>query len=207
MPLDGRFVDRVCAEGERARIRAAPEPRRALWRAWAAKEAAYKVVSKRLGSPPPFVHARFRVDEHATGRGTVTFRDLSVPFREEPTSDADALHLVAWHPADSPTIEAAVEPLPPGPAPLHRLSERERRAVHSAASGWVRLTARARASVLLGRPDADLQIVCDDGPPGRAAPRLLVGGRATGWDVSLSHHGRWVAWALCRGGSPATAGS
>ena len=46
---DTRFVDRVFTAFERERIVEAPDPDRALWRRWAAKESAYKVVTKLLG--------------------------------------------------------------------------------------------------------------------------------------------------------------
>lgn len=220
MPLDGRFVARVLAEEEHARIAVSPEPRRTLWRIWAAKEAAYKVVSKLRGSPPPFVHAHFLVrggtaDErtergapHAAATrspgkggpwtGTVSFEELRLPVRESPGPSPAALHVVSWLTDSTPALEAGVERLPHDPPPLHRLGERERAAVHSAASGWVRLRARARAAHVLGLPEADLEIVCDPGPPGRSVPRLLVGGEIGPWDVSLSHHGDWIAWALGR---------
>lgn len=203
IPLEGRFVDRVCTADERARILASAEPRRALWRTWAAKEAAYKVASKVLGSPPPFVHDRFRVHTEGGGDGAgaggyVAFRDLRIPFREEPGAPPEALHVVAWLPAGSHRLEATVERLPGGPPPLERLGEREKAAVHSPASAWVRLHARARAADLMGLPESGLEIVCHPGPPGRSAPRLLVAGRPGGWDVSLSHHGGWIAWALGR---------
>lgn len=206
IPLDGRFADRVLAGEERERIRSSTEPRRALWRTWAAKEAAYKVVSKLRGAPPPFVHSRFLVRENPTGSMIVTYGNVSVPVQEERSENPEALHVVAWYPAGWRVVEAAVGPLPDDPPPLRRLTQRERRAIHSPASGWVRLRARARAAALMSVPETDLEIVCEDGPTGRSAPNLLVGGRTAVWDVSLSHHGRWIGWALARGGGGSGSG-
>ena len=58
--LRARFVERVCADSERARFAVAPEPRTLLWSLFAAKEAAFKVVSK-LGPRPVFAHRLFIV--------------------------------------------------------------------------------------------------------------------------------------------------
>ena len=57
-----RFLARVLSVEERALVTRSPAPATKLWRLWAAKEAAYKVVSKVRGAPPPFVHAQFRVE-------------------------------------------------------------------------------------------------------------------------------------------------
>jgi phosphopantetheine--protein transferase-like protein len=197
-PLDGRFVERVLADSEREALRAASEPRRTLWRTWAAKEAGYKVVSKRLGEPPPFEHARFVVAHDAARGGTVRYDDLEVPFRMEALAITDVLHVVAWWPAGDVDLRTEAAPLPEGPAPVHRLTVRERRAIHSPASGWVRVLARGRAEGLPDMSGGPVEIVCSAGPPGRTAPRLLVNGGPAPWDVSLSHHGGWVGWALGR---------
>jgi len=58
---DDRFLERVFTSPERAVIRAAADPDLELWHAWAAKEAAYKVVSKLLPAPPLFAHRAFEV--------------------------------------------------------------------------------------------------------------------------------------------------
>ena len=50
---DERFLARVFTPSERRAIEAAPDPARALWAHWAAKEAAFKVVSKRRAPRPP----------------------------------------------------------------------------------------------------------------------------------------------------------
>ena len=63
---DERFLARVLAETERGAVGAAPDPDATLWRLWAAKEAAFKVITKVRGAPPVFVHAAFRVDPPGT---------------------------------------------------------------------------------------------------------------------------------------------
>ncbi|MFW6200557.1 MAG: 4'-phosphopantetheinyl transferase family protein, partial [Gemmatimonadota bacterium] len=58
---DERFLRRVFTDDERRAIVEATDPAPALWIRWAAKEAGFKVVTKLLGSPPPFEHRAFRV--------------------------------------------------------------------------------------------------------------------------------------------------
>jgi hypothetical protein len=187
---------RVFDDREREWIHASPDPDRTLWLAWAAKEAAFKVVSKLEGAPPPFRHHRFLVSEREGAGGVVRHGELAIPFREEPGGAGEHLHVVAWSPGRDASVEARVEPLPEGSPPVEVLTDRERRAVYSTMSGWVRVLARADVARLLGLADDDVEIVCAPGPPGRGIPWLHVRGDRGAWDVSLSHHGRFLAWAL-----------
>jgi hypothetical protein len=44
--------------------------------------------------------------------------------------------------------------------------------------------------------EARVEIVCAPGPASQRPPRVLLDGRDAEADVSLSHDGRWIAWAL-----------
>src|SRR5262245_52527625 len=90
--LHERFLARVFAPQERDEIASAVDPERAVWIRWAAKEAAYKVISKVLGAPPPFTHASFVV--HRSGdSGTVSYSGQVIPFRV--ASGKNPLHVIA----------------------------------------------------------------------------------------------------------------
>ena len=78
---DERFLGRVLAPAEREAVRASADPDLALWCRWAAKEAAFKAVTRIRGEPPPFVHADFLVERASVSEGTVRWRDLSLPWR------------------------------------------------------------------------------------------------------------------------------
>lgn len=56
-----RFLAKVFTASERRRIASAADPMVELWGHWAAKEAAFKVLCKTLGSAPVFEHRRFEV--------------------------------------------------------------------------------------------------------------------------------------------------
>lgn len=217
---DERFVERVFAPAEAEWIRAADDPDRALWAAWSAKEAAFKVVSKLLGAPPTFHHADFLFQTDGLtsgspdgsgvpGGGTVAYRGTTLPVRI--AAHPDRIHTLAWHPprADPDAVRVGVKLLP---AHGHshdpewkkglgdRFTEREWRSIHRPESALARIGVRGELSTLLDVPEGALEIVCEEGPPGRMPPRVLVEGRPWEGDVSLSHHGRFLAWAYFPGG-------
>ena len=200
---DARFLRRVFDRAESAAIAADPCPSRALWLRWAAKEAAYKVVSKAVPAPPPFTHAEFIVEATAQETGTVSFGGESVPFRRvgQHGDPPELLHVLALDPALSwPAADAGLlawDWAETGSTPPDgRFTARERAAIHSPASALVRLAARAHLARLLNVDEGRLEIVCAPGAPGRAPPLALLDGQAAPADVSLSHHGRWVAWSI-----------
>ena len=203
---DARFLDRVFTDVEQARIRAAADPEVELWSLWAAKEAAFKVASKVLGAPPVFRHRAFEVrDPPGTPVVAVTYRDRTFPV----TTQVDPARVVvhAWsHPAsmilvcdmalgEAEALLGVGEPFEDWQA--RRMAPEERESAHSRASALVRILARRDAARHLELPEARLTIQCVPGPTGRRPPFLhLDGAPLADADVSLSHHGRRLAWAL-----------
>ncbi len=162
--LSPRFVARVCAQSERVLLAASPAPKQLLWSLFAAKEAAFKVVSK-LGPRPVFAHRKFVV---AGDLRAVTYegRVLSL-WLEQAEGYVHALV------SDAPQRPAgAVEPLPPGTEP----------------------SAAARALLVRQLGLWGSEVLRDPLPgswDGFGPPRLSPPGP----DISLSHHGRFVACA------------
>ena len=204
---DARFLTRILNDVERGALATAPDPNATLWRLWTAKEAAFKVVSKVRGVPPSFVHAAFRVDLPGplaeSGLGSVEWEEISVfiHWHEMPGRIA----ALAWNgvAADGPpewawgaAADLDPEPTAPMDALLRKLSERERPPVHSRNSALVRLAARATLARGLGVDETRIEVVCGQGPKGRVPPEVLIDGQAAPADVSLSHHGEWLAWAI-----------
>lgn len=207
-----RFIDRVFAAPERAWIDGQGGAPEALWSLWAAKEAAYKVVSSLDGEAPPFRHAAFVVEPGAVETATtarVAYEGRSFPVRIEPRPEGVVL-AVSWAPEGR---EAPPTGLVWGATRIDRLrnelglvgsgiesirNERfnsdEARAVHSVPSAMARLALRREAAARLDRPEASLAVICPEGPRGRVPPQLV--GAGEGIAVSLSHHGAWVAWAV-----------
>jgi phosphopantetheinyl transferase (holo-ACP synthase) len=214
---DTRFLSRVLNDVEQQALASAPDPDAALWRLWSAKEAAFKVVSKIRGAPPAFVHAAFRVDLPGplttSGLGSVAWEEISVFIKWHEMSGRVAA--LAWNGAaeDVPLewawgAAADLDPEPTAPMEtlLLKLSERERPPVHSRSSALVRLAARAALARALGVDEVRIEVVCGEGPKGRVPPEALIDGRAAPADVSLSHHGEWLAWAIRLSAPPAQDG-
>jgi phosphopantetheinyl transferase (holo-ACP synthase) len=221
---DERFVARVFAEPERRTIQSAADPDLELWCHWAAKEAGYKVISKLVGEPPPFAHRTFQVawgdarrgvddDGKAASDGSRVVRRGAVTWRELAADVSVALHpggvhavafatrerpprLVRVHPRvellESPerAWAGALEDL------LPLFSAREVDAIYSRPSAAVRVGARGDLAELIGVAERRLQIVCAPGPASQRPPHVLLDGEETEADVSLSHDGRLIAWAV-----------
>ena len=220
---DERFLARVYAPGERERIEAAADPDLEVWRLWAAKEAAFKVVSKLVTPIPAFRHAAFRVvDGPGSPPRRLRFEEAEIlvevaegvgggaaggePARfvvaiaENPVTSAHTVHSGVVTLTESAN-RFEVDPAAGGSQWAARVGGRftqaELDAVHGLASALVRLEARRAASRLLGVDETRLQIVCPEGHTGLRPPFLhLDGGRLEEVDVSLSHDGQHVAWAL-----------
>jgi len=212
-----RFMQRVFSRREQQAILSSADTDRMLWLHWAAKEAAYKIISK-LQPRPVFAHPRFEATvcyelspcpPKCTCRQTfplsVTYEAVRVELQAVLTHawvhvygalDGDAASVPAHR------VMAGVSTLRPLPEQTLEilssyLSPAEMESVHSQPSALVRLHAKARLAQHLHVSPERLQIV-RPGPPGdRQPPRLLVDGRhADDVDLSLSHHGNHIAWAF-----------
>ena len=136
-------------------------------------------------------------------------------IRIEGTSDGTFVHVVGWIP-EAPglaraRLEVGLERITvEDAAPLERLrdefTEAEWDGIRSIPSAWVRLKARARLEFQLKRSTNG---PAPTGPPGRveiltrrvgprgSLPRVRIGGiERPELSLSLSHHGRYVAWAI-----------
>jgi phosphopantetheinyl transferase (holo-ACP synthase) len=215
---DDRFVGRVFDAGEQAAIRDAPDPDLELWARWAAKEAGFKVVSKLIGAPPPFVHRAFRVEwaggAVAAPQDADVVREGRVIYEQHEAHVAvlrcaGSVHAIGFGATEGagatpellPRIALLDAPESSWTGPLEelrgRFTERELDAVYSRPSAAVRLGARADLAAALDVDEGRIEIVCDPGPTSQRPPRVVVDGRqAEGADVSLSHDGRWIAWVL-----------
>jgi hypothetical protein len=185
-----RFDARVFTTEERAALAASPDPVRLRWRLWAAKEAAYKCSQKvnrgtffeskpgHADARMPFLPARLEVRLDDAGGGSVQVGDrrLRIRFHEA----GDALHAVASDAAAGPErrVLRALAKLPAGSHPSY-------------ASAEVRVLARELAAAHLGCEAGEIEVE----QAGRV-PRLRRRGAPLGLDLSLAHHGRYLAVAL-----------
>ncbi|HSH74689.1 MAG TPA: 4'-phosphopantetheinyl transferase superfamily protein [Longimicrobiales bacterium] len=215
---DDRFVARVLDDGEREAVRSCGNPDLELWSRWAAKEAGFKAISKMVGGLPGFVHRSFRARwassrEAPAGPDEVLIRQGTVHYEEQ-----EARVCVTLRPGGVHAL-ALAGPALDGPARVHarvavldqpgsrwsgtleellpRFTRREVEAVRTRESAAVRLGARADLAELLGVGEQRVEIVSAPGPATLRPPLVLLDGRETEADLSLSHDGHWIAWAVC----------
>lgn len=176
--LRPRFVARVCNAAECARVEAAADPAGLLWSLFAAKEAAFKAVSKQRPSIV-FAHRQFEVAEDLR---SVRYKDLSLDLRID--RDGDRIHAVALL-GDAGAVVDAVEQV----------------GVGADLSIAVRELLRQRVSDELGCAPDQLGVERTPAPgswTGSGPPWLTRDGARTDTDISLSHDGRFVAFAALR---------
>jgi phosphopantetheinyl transferase (holo-ACP synthase) len=166
-----RFDARVFAPCERAALAASPAPDRLRWVLWAAKEAAYK-LARQLDPTASFWPRRYLVDLDARRRGRVAWPAgaASVEVRRV----GDAVHATATEPgSDAARVVRGVARLESGDDPSRAARE----------------LAVCRVAERLGLAAGGLRVE----RRGRIPRLRLPGGGAL--DLSLSHHGRVVAFA------------
>lgn len=171
-PTHPRFDLRVFAPEERAVLAASGQPDRMRWMLWAAKEAAYKLARK-LDPQVVFSPSRFLVKLTAPGRGTV--RHQARRFAVRLAETGKALHALALEEeAPAGRLVWAVEARRRGTDPS--------RAARALATGVLaEELGLAPETLRFGRRDR--------------VPSIRAEGLAEPLDLSLSHHGRFVAFA------------
>ena len=175
--LHPRFVERVFTVEERRRIFSSDDLQASLWAHWAAKESCFKIL-KKVDPSTVFAHAAFCVELDEDRRqnlisGSVHYVEhrLSVVVERDP-GWVHAVATLSPQELSGAFLLQGVSPRPTG----------------TDQSKAVRDFALDRLS---RRPGAigDLEIA------GSRPPRLLHKGDPVPIDLSLSHHGRWIAFA------------
>jgi len=164
------FDARVFGARERRSIAASADPHAMRQMLWAAKESAYK-AARRRDARVVFSPIRFEVELDARGRGRV--RHAAGLFRVEISRDGDCIHAVARLGGDPARSHAGVT----------ALAGRE---AGAAARG---LALRAMSDALR----VPLTRLCIE-RRGRI-PELRLCGEALPTALTLSHHGRYAAYA------------
>ncbi|MGI9431195.1 MAG: 4'-phosphopantetheinyl transferase family protein [Myxococcota bacterium] len=171
-----RFDARVFCAAERAALAASSAPDRLRWVFWAAKEAAYKVARK-LDPACVFSPSLCAVELEREPIGVVAFGSMRFPFRV--TEVNGGVHVVATHPS------ARQSRILLGSRELTEAASRD------AAAPGLAVRELALSQLSSCWPDSPGLAVSREG----RVPVLESGGVRVDADLSLSHHGRWVAFA------------
>ena len=218
-----RFDERVFTPEERRAIARDQRPLIRRWAHWAAKEAAFK-LGKQLD--PEFVFApgrlRVRFDSGARGtgrrpeqRGVVEWIGASegtplgmIEVRSFETDER--VHLIAlsagadWGAVDF-AVEALETPTMDPSASVRRLAVREiarslgvephRLSIGRRAIGRRAIGRRAIGRLASGDSDPSRSVNSATGRASRV-PSVVLDGVETSLALSLSHHGRWISYAM-----------
>lgn len=184
--LHPRFDTRVFSEVEREAIAGSSDSARLRWKLWAAKEAAYK-LAKKTSPTTIFAPAKFEVALSDANTGCV--RHGAAQYRVAFTENEGALHAVATR-ADADKGEV--------------LAGWRQLAIGEIESGDPEAPSRAVREMLCERLAARLGVNADELEVRRRGriPFLWLRGKPAPVDLSLSHHGGWLAFACELVGPP-----
>jgi phosphopantetheinyl transferase (holo-ACP synthase) len=201
-----RFDQRVFSARECAQIDASPDPNRSRWTLWAVKESAYK-LAKKLSREARFIPLHFTSEVDERGTGSVYYRGHR--FFSAAMQSAQWVHAIA--------IDVIPDSSLPNEPILHIVKcerhgyriglNRERQACAYAAirplssltqgadSREARTLVSETMAEILGVDARQLDVETRLG-----IPRLRLNCVELGADLSLSHHGRFVAFTCSVGG-------
>ncbi len=188
---DKRFLDRVLTHDEKQELKHHDNPETLLWIFWAAKETAFKAMSKsspRISSAP----RRYRVNLTPDPSRSVYEGIVKTPLKPVAVKtfvEKDHVHCIGVTGSCRALVKIVhcrerIESRP-GVMPT---PEQE--------SDLVRKLARDRMAVSLNINAEDIQIKRDRQDNHLGPPRVCIKGKNPGPDISLSHHGRYAACAF-----------
>lgn len=192
---DIRFVDRVFTPAEIDLIRSSDDPDGMLWTLWTGKEAAYKVMSK---SHPLVSSAPGRYDVELENRGVL------FPCRGVASTPAGsvALRFCRSREMVHAVGSEACEDIAPEPVwGVEVVDRRTAEGLRDDPSLLVRESLIRRLSVYPGYENSEMEIRRCEGPRGMGPPGLYICGNRSGVDISLSHDGRFIAYAFILSGA------
>lgn len=185
---NSRFLKKVLTVAENEFIRKVDNPAAAVWSFWAAKEAAYKAM-KKADNFASFLPRRWEVCLRPAARhcfagevlvGANSMVHVRLFLRKE------FLHCIATD--ESGALDKIIC--------AHAFLPDEKDISGGGASLFLRDFAARKASEHLRIACADVKIARDSSGGELGPPRLFVGGAASSCDISLSHDGRFVAFAF-----------
>ncbi|HKY69522.1 MAG TPA: 4'-phosphopantetheinyl transferase superfamily protein [Gammaproteobacteria bacterium] len=212
---DERFLNRVFTPEEKKIIANAPSPEHMLWAIWAAKETAYKIVSKIIGTPI-FSHKAFIVSltpSVSSPKGvpydvqelrlSVNYDEFSIPIVI--AWDNEKLVATAVYPEGllsaaifgARKIEKNELEFWENPKNLDKyFTQEEREGIWHEYSAAVRHDVKKKISELINEDILNIEIIRETKEKKMQPPLVRIKKHLSRIDVSLSHHGQWIAWGV-----------
>ena len=209
---DSRFVDRVFCSEEKSIISASDNPDKSLWMFWAAKETAFKIVSK-LAGPPVFAHKKFKsslLKQISKLKLEIEVIYDTWRFRLEITTHKNYIHAVGklasssdlpnyilsekvYHVTHTELSDWQNKKLWP-----EHFTKKELDSINHAESALVRFYCKKLISEKLKISPTRLQIIRPAIERRPQPPFLLLDNKETEIDISLSHHGSWLGFCFSK---------
>lgn len=205
---DVRFQEKVFHREERKFIHSAADPDGVLWMLWAVKEAAWKAAVKAAMEEERrgWKGIRIRTDGDGLYSGKEAI-DRRMPPEEGESHDTPGE--MAWigiaetfagpvsfdvrRRGDCIHAVSLLGPTGPAGCMVCRVKKKPDRV---SASRFVRNSLIGHLAATMNLEDGAAEIRRDRGPGGLLPPRLLIRGKPSDIDISLSHDGGFTAWAM-----------
>ncbi len=195
---DARFIERVFTPLEAGLISSSPEPDHVLWSLWACKEAAFKAISKAeaISSSP----LKYSVSLDFSARDNIDAKGRAGHVKGSITTPAGDLHLKLVrnkkyvHALASTHAVAEMNSVSWGICKVNLRRTDITPYIHSM---LVRRALTMKLARHINANPRDLEIVRrETSGAGFGPPIVLVGGKESGIDISLSHDGLFLAYAF-----------
>tara|TARA_R110002110_G_scaffold124505_2_gene301895 strand:+ start:43288 stop:44016 length:729 start_codon:yes stop_codon:yes gene_type:complete len=214
---DARFLKRVFTPAEQILISTSPNPELQLWLFWAAKETAYKIISK-IKTPPVFSHKLFQITIQSHSEQSVSKQNLQITYDEYVIPafgiwDAQKLHVVGNLDVTEPkksvldtdlTAQTTVQIYSLTRDDIiywerqnnlnSHFSKAEQESINHSASAIAKFKLKQSLAQNFNWNIQQLEVIRPSLNKKMHPPFLLYHGQKTNIDISLSHHGEWVAW-------------
>ena len=199
-------------------------PNTLLWLLWAAKEAAFKIIAKII-QQPAFIHTKFQTSaieiNNQQGQMIVQYEqyamhiytvithnyihaygalgDFTTLDALEPVDALDAFNVLDSFDkyADAKlTTNNNLDILTQLNVSARQITTEEQNAANSTPSTIIRMALKNSLAHSLHQQPDELQIVRASANNRMQPPYLLINGAPSTVNLSLSHHGDWIAWAF-----------
>ena len=203
-------MQRVFSAEEKSTIVQSNHPDLTLWMLWAAKETAFKLVSK-ISSPPVFSHKKFQIcalqpTADSSFEATAVYQEHSFPIVITFTSNY--IHAVGGNLATDQwphfLLHTGVHNIAKSEYEIwgaravwqETFTPEELESIHHLESALVRFYCKKSIAETLKIGASNLQIIRPAKEQLPQPPFVLCNNKPCEIDLSLSHHGSWLGWCF-----------
>lgn len=200
--VNQRFIQRVFTDDEQYLIKQTSASM--LWRLWSAKETAYKIISK-INPDTIFSHRLFATEITSVNQQqlTLNYQDKSITMKT--MAKQNALHTLAVYPQGQiwqhhyrQINDAELKYWQNQENLQQAFKPQELASIHHPPSAIARVDIKNVLEKHLQIEPSVITIIRPKIANKSQAPYLLINQQTCEFDISISHHGEWVAWGIAR---------